>query len=172
MWPGWRLMIFINHGERFVLSFGLEPIIRCCRLKNCNAVIMRAMASQITSLTIVYSSIYSGTDRRKHRNSASLPFVGGIHWWPVNSPHKGTVTWKMIPFDDAIMKFIKCQHRADIIWTCSRNVNLQKCAYRDVIENYERNLTFTNSDTKYLVANWYWYTFQRQLNKINTTFLW
>ena len=27
----------------------------------------------------------------------------GIHRWPVNSPHKGTVTRKMFPFDDVIM---------------------------------------------------------------------
>ena len=54
--------------------------------------IMNAMASQITSLTIVYSSVYSGADPRKHQSSASLAFVRGIHRWPVNSPHKGPVT--------------------------------------------------------------------------------
>ena len=66
-------------------------------------VIMSAMASQITSLTIVYSTVYSGADQRKHQNSASLAFVRGIHRWPVNSPHKGPVTRKMFPFDDVIM---------------------------------------------------------------------
>ena len=35
--------------------------------------------------------------------SASLAFVRGIHWWSVNSPHKGPVTRKMFPFDDVIM---------------------------------------------------------------------
>ena len=40
-------------------------------------VIMGAMASQITSVTIVYSTVYSGTDQRKHQNSASLVFVTG-----------------------------------------------------------------------------------------------
>ena len=64
---------------------------------------MRAMASQITSLTIVYSTVYSGTDERKHQSSASLAFVRGIDRWPVNSPHKGPVTRKMFPFDDVIM---------------------------------------------------------------------
>ena len=52
------------------------------------------MASQITSLTIVCSNVYSGTDQRKHQSSASLAFVRGIHQWPVNSPHKGPVTRK------------------------------------------------------------------------------
>ena len=36
-----------------------------------------AMASQITSLTIVYSNVYSGADQRKHKSSASLAFVRG-----------------------------------------------------------------------------------------------
>ena len=66
---------------------------------------MGAMASQITSLAIVNSTIYSDADQRKHQSSASLVFVLGIHRWPVNSPHKGPVTRKMFPFDDVIMKW-------------------------------------------------------------------
>ena len=61
------------------------------------------MASQITSLTIVYSTVYSGVDRRKHQSSASLAYVLGIHRWPVNSPHKWPVTRKRFPFDDVSM---------------------------------------------------------------------
>ena len=53
---------------------------------------MSTMASQITSLTIVYSAVYSGADQRKHQSSASLAFV---HKWPVR--------WKMFQFDDVIM---------------------------------------------------------------------
>ena len=64
---------------------------------------MGSMASQITSLTIVYSAVYSGADQRKHQSSASLAFVRGIHRGPVNSPHKWPVTRKMFPFDDVIM---------------------------------------------------------------------
>ena len=66
-------------------------------------VIMTMMASQITSLTVVYSIVYSDADQRKHQSSVSLAFVRGIHRWPVNSPHKGPVTRKMFPFDDVIM---------------------------------------------------------------------
>ena len=66
-------------------------------------VIMTTIASQITSLTIVYSTIYSGADQSKHQSSASLAFVWGIHRGPVNSPHKWPVTRKMFPFDDVIM---------------------------------------------------------------------
>ena len=65
--------------------------------------LMSAIASQITSLTIVYSTVYSDADQRKHQSSASLAFVWGIHRWPVNSPHKWSVTRKMFPFDDVIM---------------------------------------------------------------------
>ena len=39
---------------------------------------MSALASQITSLTIVYLTVYSGTDQREHQ-SAPLAFVRGIH---------------------------------------------------------------------------------------------
>ena len=61
---------------------------------------MGAMAYQITSLTIVYSV----ADQSKHQSSASLGFVQGTHWWPVNSPHKWPVTRKLFfPFDDVIM---------------------------------------------------------------------
>ena len=77
-------------------------------------VIMRAIASQITSLTIVYSTVYSDADQRKHQSSASLAFVRGIHRGPVNSPHKWPVTRKMSPFDDVIMCL--CVHCIDHIW--------------------------------------------------------
>ena len=64
---------------------------------------MGGVASQITSIAIDYSTVYSALDQRKHQSSASLAFVRGIHRWPVNSPHKGLVTRKMFPFDDVIM---------------------------------------------------------------------
>ena len=67
---------------------------------------MGTMAPQITSLTIVYSTVYSGTDQSKHQSSTSLAFVWGIHRGPVNSPHKWPVTWKMFPFDDVIMIYV------------------------------------------------------------------
>ena len=66
-------------------------------------VIMDAVASQITNLTIVYSTVYSGADQSKHQSSASLAFVWGNHRGPVNSPHKWPVTRKMFPFGDVII---------------------------------------------------------------------
>ena len=64
---------------------------------------MGAIASQITSLTIVYSTVYSVVDQRKHQSYASPAFVRGIHRIPMNSPHKRPVTRKMFPFDDVLM---------------------------------------------------------------------
>ena len=65
---------------------------------------MNATTAQITSLTIIYSTVYSGADQTKHQRSASLAFVRGIHRSPVNSPHKGPVTREMFPFDNLIIK--------------------------------------------------------------------
>ena len=46
---------------------------------------MTTIASQITSLAVVYSTVYSDADQRKHQSSTSLAFVWGIHrdrWIP------------------------------------------------------------------------------------------
>ena len=50
-----------------------------------NDVIMTTIGSQITSLAVVYSTVYSDAYQRKHQSSASLAFVWGIHrdrWIP------------------------------------------------------------------------------------------
>ena len=73
-----------------------------------NDVIMSTMASQITRLTIVYSTVYSRRISKKTSKLRVAGFVRGIHRWPVNSPHKGPVTRKMIPFDDVIMGIQGC----------------------------------------------------------------
>ena len=58
---------------------------------------MGAMASQITSLTVVYSTVYSDADQINIEAPRHWPFVRGI------SPHKWPETRKMFPFDDVIM---------------------------------------------------------------------
>ena len=75
----------------------------CCYHNHYSDVKLGAIASQITSLTIVYSTDYSDADQRKHQSSASLAFVRGIHQGPVTSPHKWPVMRKMFLFDDIIM---------------------------------------------------------------------
>ena len=83
---------------------------------------MGANASQITSLTIVYSTVYSGADQRKHQSPASLDFVRRIHRRPVNSPHKWPVTRKMFPFDDVIMNSMSVS--AIVTQSTARRVSL------------------------------------------------
>ena len=79
-------------------------MISYCEIWHYSAVIMGAMASQITGVSSVYSTAYSGVDQRKHQSSSSLAFVRVIHRWPVNSRHKGPVTRRMLPFDDVIIR--------------------------------------------------------------------
>ena len=74
-----------------------------CKSYHYDDVIMTMLASQITSLTVVYSIVYSGVNQRKHQSSASLAIVRELHRGPVNFPHKWPVTRKMFPFDDVIM---------------------------------------------------------------------
>ena len=76
------------------------------KLGHYNDTVISAMASQITSLRIVYSTVFAGVNQRKHQCSASLASVRGIHRWPVTSPHKAPVTRKMFPFDDVIMTWM------------------------------------------------------------------
>ena len=64
---------------------------------------MIPMASQITSLTIVHSTVHSGTDQRKHQSSAPLAFVREIHRCPSEFPAQRPETRKMFPFDDVVM---------------------------------------------------------------------
>ena len=70
---------------------------------------MGTIASQITSLTIVYSTFIRVQIKVNIKAPGQWPFVRGIHRGPVNSPHKWPVTREMFPFDDVIM--IQCYTR-------------------------------------------------------------
>ena len=94
------LAVISNYPDRQVFSAWM---INYVSENHYDDVIMGTIASQITSLTIFYSTVYSDTDQRKYQSSASLAFVWGIHRGPVNSPHKWPVTRKVFPFDDVIM---------------------------------------------------------------------
>ena len=98
----------IRHPISFTCDITTVDVSRLRPLLNknyiyCSDVIMGAMVTQITSLTIVYWTVYSDTDQIKHRNPATLAFVKGIYWSPMDYPHKGPGIWKMFPFDDVIM---------------------------------------------------------------------
>ena len=73
---------------------------------------MGAIASQITSLAIVYSIFYSGADQSKHQSSTSLAFVRGIHrdrWIPAQMASNAeniSIWWRHHDFRHAIFKQI------------------------------------------------------------------
>ena len=105
---------------------------------------MGAIASQITSLTIVHWTVYSDADQRKHQGSASLAFVRGIHRWPVNSPHKWSATRKMFPFDDVIM--LASTICLCVLW------NLARASFdrRSRINSIMQILSWARRDNKYI----------------------
>ena len=109
LWNAQCIQEHIDHHDSARLwgiddTYVLIPLSLCWSY-HYSDVIMSTMAHQITSLTIVYSTVYSGTFRRKHQISAPLTFVRVIHRWPENSPRKGSVTRKMFPYDDVIMRW-------------------------------------------------------------------
>ena len=81
---------------------------------------MNTMASQITCVSIVCSTVSSGADQRKHQNSASLACVRGIHQWPVDSPQR-PVTQKMFPFDDVIIACDMSSNISILVKACDYN---------------------------------------------------
>ena len=101
LWYWFRLTHFISNWKWLSLSIWRlqwlpkQKIEQCSHPYHYSDVIMNTMASQITGVSTVCSNFCSCADQRKHRISASLAFVRGIHWWPVDSPHKWPVTRKV-----------------------------------------------------------------------------
>ena len=113
-------------------------------------VIMGTIASQITSLTIVYSTVYSVADQRKHQSSAPLAFVRWIHRGPVDSPHKWPATRKMFPFDDVIMNTASLQMWCDVLVNWSLRSN-----FRGIwIKIMWRQFSFSNMPLKCRLRKW------------------
>ena len=82
---------------------------------------MGAIASQIPSLTIVYSTVYSDADQRKHQRAASLAFVRGIA-----SNTENVSIW--FHHDSGILKYFtdvtylhRLAHKARFIWLWKRH---------------------------------------------------
>ena len=119
IYPRFVLVLFL-WKTNFLLSLGSRAFRSLCvclwyspwliteSTAHYNNVIMTTIASQITSLTVVYSIIYSGADQRKHQSYAALALCAGNSPGPVNFPHKGPVTRKIFPFDDVIMASSVC----------------------------------------------------------------
>ena len=96
-----RLIAYVSSLQcnRLHIATDDDGIIRDKNCKNYCDVLMSAMASQITGVSIVCSSVCSGADQRKHQSSAPLAFVRESTGWAVDSPHKGPVTRKKFSFD-------------------------------------------------------------------------
>ena len=81
---------------------------------------MGAMASQLTGVSIIYSTVCSSADQRKYPSSASLAFVKGIHRWPVNCPksvtesvsiwwrHPDTCAWTIVQVELSCVSVCLC----------------------------------------------------------------
>ena len=100
------MAVLCNSSSLRMSGYGLSFILCMCLVSllwtHYNDVIMGAMASQITSLAIVYSTVYSGGDQRKHQSSASLDFVRGIHRWQMANNAENVSIW--------------CRHNVIILW--------------------------------------------------------
>ena len=95
------------------------------------------------------------TDQRTHQSSESLAFwvgVGvGIHWWPVDSPHKVSVTRKTCSFDDVVMWQRKIVNKMDH-WkftqmsfrkrNCNNRCNLLRDVSLLIIYMYDTHFVF------------------------------
>ena len=77
---------------------------------------MGPMASQITSISIVYSTVYSGADQRKHQSSAPLAFVRGILPGTGEFPAQMASNAENIPFNDIIMSLGMHHVHCEYIW--------------------------------------------------------
>ena len=90
---------------------------------------MTTMVSQITSLTVVYSAVYSDADQRKHQSSASLAFVWGIHrdrWIPrTKGQLRGKCFHLMTSSWDRIVRHFSNQvHRKQLCQTIGEHARL------------------------------------------------
>ena len=98
-----RYRKFLMLASSYRVSF--RPWQMSIVVKHYSDVIITAMASQITGVSIVCSTICSGADK-KHQSFSALAVVRKIHQWPLDSPYKGPVTRKMFSFDDVIMNYV------------------------------------------------------------------
>ena len=96
-------------------------------------VIMTTIASQITSLMSVYSTVYSDADQRKHQSSASLAFVWGIHrdrWIPRTQGqlrgkcfHLMTSSWWRRKFGDKDSFAVRFVSRNELLPSCINDIS-------------------------------------------------
>ena len=108
-----------------------------------NDVTISPMASQITGGSIVYSTVCSGPDQRKHQSSVSLAYVTGLHPWPVYSPHKEkcphlmTSSWYS-DIKEGVSEIPLCARKDPFILHSQYNCSLQwRHNERDGVSNHQ-----------------------------------
>ena len=124
-------------GRHQAITF-LEEL--CCVMaRHYDDVIMGAMVSQIPSLAIVYSTVYSGTDQRKQQSSASLAFVRGIHRFSVMASNAENVWWRHHHFK----KNCCCSCRNYAKSCCPWVIELAQSICTQIFNRYEMYIIFT-----------------------------
>ena len=96
---------------------------------------MTTMASQITSLTIVYSTVYSDADERKHQNSDEFPAQMASNsenvsiWWRHHDPAAiiGTsvLTQPVISWPTILVSYIEVRSLQISWWSSTRRLHLR-----------------------------------------------
>ena len=116
---------------------------------------MTTMASQITSPTVVYSTVYSDADQRKHQSSASLAFVWGIHrdrWIPRTKGQLRGKCFHLMTSSWAYGKIWSCWHGKFLFTTNVHFLHL----YHDIINSSpagQNGCRFTDDNFKRIFTN-------------------
>ena len=107
-------------GPKLAPKLGLWGPYSTQHWKHYSDVIITVVASQITGVSVVYSTFCSGADQRKYQSSASLVFVRGIHQWPMNSPHIGasnvSIWWRHHGTCNEHAKQCWCESSEHFLW--------------------------------------------------------
>ena len=125
-----------------------------------------------------------GADQSKHQSSKSLAFMRGIHRWPVNSPHKGPVTRKMLFWWSHRVTYMVIHNlvkHADIISAfcidlANRNTEISEKAIRIdslhhvcyffFIKGLFQYLLFPHYNPRFELWNWHWYSSVNNANLV------
>ena len=122
-------------------------------------VIMSAIAFQITGVWIVYSTVRSGADQRKHQSFTSLAFVRGIHQWHKgfvsgNCFHLMTSSWIILFL--IILSITNYYITRKVCWgeilLCTNHLNASKCSVVPLLIECSGHGVIDNPITK-----WAWF---------------
>ena len=91
---GWleAARLYVRIFWSFAISHGVDSYTNTCY--HYSGVIMNARASQITSVSIVHPTVYSGANQRKHESSASMTFVRGIPRTKPSNAENVSIWWR------------------------------------------------------------------------------